>query len=908
MSKMFSFDKEAIRLKRNYGVIRDSGTGMFKSLKGVLFSLVTVILLFTGMESKAQTYYSQGDLPANDPASWNTDPGGTGTSPTGFDGVHTWIIRTGDEMTLSDNWTPGTAGMASVVIDGTLTLSSVHLVTVTGTIAVNGFLVNSGTYLAGSSVTASGGITISGIYNHAMDGGYLPSATWAMGSACLISGWIGTPSLDNSSFDQQFYNFTWNCPAQASNVSFNGYVSSVTGTFYLVQSGINAADNNNPFVITPLGNPTYGNYVQTGGYYRLSDNVEVARTLTVQNDFSISNGEFQQDYTAHGTLIVGGDYSCSGGRHRISWDDENVASSATVNGDFSISGDGIVVVDAFCHLGGILNINGNLTITGGWMHMSFDDQGGTGTVNLNGNLTHTGGYIDAEPGGRGMIVFGGSVPQTYITGGNMAGIINYTVNSGSALTVDGDLSGPGIMTINSDANSSGSLIVNGVSTGNIIYNRQLNPVYYHYYSSPVISATFPTTGTVWAYNEVTGTWDITTVCESGRGYTLQTGISSLSFSGILPSSDIVIAASSPYSDVITGDETNYDSRSFASGRDLDHYGGGGWNLLGNPYPSALRVADFIAANYNDVPAYSNFDPNYVALYLYDGVTFYYVANSTGWPGGAELNEDYIQAGQGFFVLAMNDASTFTFTRSMQGHDTDVPLLKSAKTMDRWPGLQLKVEWEDKKDMTTVVFNNDMTKGLDPGYDVGLMSSAPGIGIYTTLVEDNGVNFARQALPVNGFNQNVVPVGIDFEKGGEVTFSADVEPLRNFKFILEDRETNTFTELNSAGYTVNLPPETYGTGRFFLHVSAGRIPRPKTDNLSLTDIRIWLSGNRSVNIQGALSDNAVCRIYDSRGNKISETRLDDSYLNTVTMQSVIRGIYLVVVTDGTKVHTGKVVLQ
>jgi hypothetical protein len=52
MSKMFSFDKEAIRLKRNYGVIRDSGTGMFKSLKGVLFSLVTVILLFTGMSQK----------------------------------------------------------------------------------------------------------------------------------------------------------------------------------------------------------------------------------------------------------------------------------------------------------------------------------------------------------------------------------------------------------------------------------------------------------------------------------------------------------------------------------------------------------------------------------------------------------------------------------------------------------------------------------------------------------------------------------------------------------------------------------------------------------------------------------------------------------------------------------------
>jgi len=908
MSRASSNITGAIRPELNSGLAGVPGIVQSPALRGILVSIITVMLLFTHLESKAETYYSQGDLPANVPASWNTSPSGGGTSPSGFDGIHTWIIRAGDEMTLSDTWTAGTAGAATVVIDGGLTLSSGYLVTVTGTIAVNGLMSNSGTYLAGSPVTASGGITISGIYEHGIDGGFLPSATWASGSTCLISGWTGSPALGNSSFDQQFYNFTWNCPDQASNVSFDGYVTSVTGTFSLVQSGINTDDNNNPFVITPLANPVYGNYSQAGGYYRLSDNVEVARTLTVVNDFSITNGEFQQDYTAHGTLIVGGDYSCSGGRHRISWDDENNPSTATVNGDFSVSGDGIVVVDAFCHLGGVLNISGNLTVSGGWIHMSFDDQGGTGTINLAGNLSHTAGYIDAEPGGSGMIVFNGTVPQTYTSGGSVAGIINFMVNSGSALTVAGDLPASGTMTINSDAGSSGSLIVNGASTGNIIYNRQLNPVYYHYYSSPVVSATFPTTGTVWAYNEVTGTWDVTTVCESGRGYTLQTGISSLAFSGTLPSSDVIVAASSPYSDVITGDETNYDSRSFAPGRDLDHYGGGGWNLLGNPYPSALRVADFIDANYSAVPEESNFDPNYVALYLYDGVTFYYVANSTGWPGGAELNEDYIQAGQGFFVLAMNDASAFTFTRSMQGHDTDVPLLKSTKTGDRWPGLQLKVESDGKKDMTTVVFGNDMTKGLDPGFDVGLISSAPGLGIYTALVEDNGVNFARQALPVYGFSQNVVPVGIDFEKGGEVVFSADVEPLRNFKFILEDRATSTFTELNSSRYTVSLPPKTYGTGRFFIHVTAGRILRPKTANHNLPDMRIWLSGDRIINIQGDLSGDAICQVFDSRGNKIIETRLDDSFLNRVSVGSGARGVYLVIVKDGIKVHTGKVVLQ
>ncbi len=890
----------------NSAVSRGPVTGSSIALRRTVFLLAAALLFLSRMELRAETYYSQGDLPANVPSSWNTSISGGGSAPTGFAGEHIWIVRYGNNMAVSANWTVGEGGPAIVIIDGSLTIYSDYLVTVTGTVAVNGALVNRGSYLAASAVTATGGITVSGLYEHATDGGYLPSATWAQGSTCLISGWLGSPSLDNASFDQQFFNFTWNCYNQTSNVSFNGHVTSVAGAFSLIQSGINSGDNNNPFVITPFGNPTYGSYFQSGGYYKLSDGVEISRSLIVLNDFSITGGEFQQDYTAPGTLTVGGDYSSSGGRHRISWDDENSASTATVAGDFSLSGDGIVVVNAYCHLGGVLNINGNLTITGGWMHMSFDPLGGAGLVNLSGNLSHTGGYIDAEPGGSGTIVFTGSLPQTYVTGGSLAGNINFTVNSGSALTVNGDLPATGVMTVNSDATASGSLIVTGESTGTITYNRHLNPVNYHYFSSPVVSGTFPTAGTVWEYNEVTGAWDITTECESGRGYTLQTGISSLSFTGIMPATDIIIPVSSPYSDIITGAETNYNSRSFASGRDLDHYGGGGWNLLGNPYPSALRVSDFINANYSSVPANSNFDPNYVALYLYDGVTFYYVANSTGWPGGSELNEDFIQAGQGFFVLAMNDNSEFTFTRSMQGHDTDVPLLKSARQRERWPGLQLKVESEGKVNLTTIVFDNEMTTGLDPGFDVGLYGSGPGVGIYTALVDDNGVNFARQALPINGLTRNMVPVGIDSRKGGEVTFSADIEPLRNFTFTLEDRVANTLTDLSTGSYTVTLPPETYGTDRFFLHISAGRSLRTKPATPGASDLRIWASDNNRVMIQGSVSANAVCQIYDSRGNKVSETRLDDILLNAVTVTSVIRGVYLVKIIDGEKVQTAKIV--
>ena len=76
------------------------------------------------------------------------------------------------------------------------------------------------------------------------------------------------------------------------------------------------------------------------------------------------------------------------------------------------------------------------------------------------------------------------------------------------------------------------------------------------------------------------------------------------------------------------------------------------------------------------------------------------------------------------------------------------MLKSAEVEEPWPGLELKVKYGNKESLTTIVYNNEMTAGLDPGYDVGQFSAGPDVEIYTTLViKDNSVNFARQALPM-----------------------------------------------------------------------------------------------------------------------------------------------------------------
>jgi hypothetical protein len=169
-----------------------------------------------------------------------------------------------------------------------------------------------------------------------------------------------------------------------------------------------------------------------------------------------------------------------------------------------------------------------------------------------------------------------------------------------------------------------------------------------------------------------------------------------------------------------------------------------------------------------------------------------------------------------------------------------------------------------------------------------------------------VNFARQALPLTDCDKNIIPVGIDSEKGGEVIFSAYTVPIGTYKFWLEDRLTGTFTNLNTNTYTVTLPDNTYGTGRFFIIASANSptgIERPQAED---TGMRAWMSNDKLI-IKGKVSDRAICEVYNMGGQKILETRLADGELNAVSLPTGLKGVYLVRVVDGMKVTTRKLAL-
>jgi hypothetical protein len=161
------------------------------------------------------------------------------------------------------------------VIDngGTLTVNAGQILTlnngvatdlaVNGTCSVNGTLINTGTITIAGTVSVNSG----GTYEHAQNGGTIPSATWDSNSSCLVTGITTTLP---SGLNQTFGNFTWDCAGQGGNdldLYTNG-LPTINGDFSVVDTGssgsIRLTRNSDLSLIVG------GSFIQTGGIVNLS--------------------------------------------------------------------------------------------------------------------------------------------------------------------------------------------------------------------------------------------------------------------------------------------------------------------------------------------------------------------------------------------------------------------------------------------------------------------------------------------------------------------------------------------------------------------------------------------------------------------------------------------------------------
>jgi len=326
-----------------------------------------------------------------------------------------------------------------------------------------------------------------------------------------------------------------------------------------------------------------------------------------------------------------------------------------------------------------------------------------------------------------------------------------------------------------------------------------------------------------------------------------------------------------------------------------------YNLLGNPYPSAISADKFLVEN-------EELDG---VVYIWTSATSYigsgnysqsdYIAytrlGTTSSNGISTSFNGNIASGQGFQVKVLTPG-TIEFNNCMRLTNSNTNLYKSASTVvDRY-----KVNMTGSNDVFSQIlvgYTPETTLGYDRMYDAGRNSVST--AQLFTLLDNSTLRLAINARP--SFTQtDVVPVGITKTSTATETFQfslADAEGVFNsgtVQVYLHDKVLNTYHNLSTGNYTLTTN-ETNISNRFELvYQTDGSLSNPEFDAantlVSLNDNVFKVTSSKEI---------ASISIFDIAG------RLMANYnsVNDTTFVSdfnKVQGVYVAKIThtDGTVV--------
>lgn len=323
---------------------------------------------------------------------------------------------------------------------------------------------------------------------------------------------------------------------------------------------------------------------------------------------------------------------------------------------------------------------------------------------------------------------------------------------------------------------------------------------------------------------------------------------------------------------------------------------GNWNLIGNPFPSFLHMTNDAADATNNFLTVNTaaLHDDYQAVYAWDG-SEYDVYNQT------TDNTNYVAPGEGFFVYSVDGGATVSFTEAMQtsgrGSNFNASIARgtSSKAQKRVSvfKLELKDNLKEEIDITKLYFSNEqeVSKGLDPGYDAGKFFEGSDSRIFTRLVnEDKGTDFHIQALPYSDLSDVVVPLGIT-TKSSSLQLSIKENSIDHlYSIYLEDKLNNTIVELDQTIDLDFVDNNSNGLGRFYLHFTKGMIPELPTDG---DDFRIYKVSESEIRLMGSPETIYNAKIYDFSGrltkevnftHKVNINEIDSKGIKILTIES------------------------
>jgi hypothetical protein len=563
-------------------------------------------------------------------------------------------------------------------------------------------------------------------------------------------------------------------------------------------------------------------------------------TLNVGNAFTNTGGTL---VSSGGALTVGGNFAATNGTYTSSSGTVTVAGSFTnTTSTIASTGGTLTVGGSLTNTGGTITGNGGTFAVGG----SFVNANATSTLTLNsgstfnlgGNFTNSGGTVGGS--GTGRLALTGSVTQTI--GGTLSTFPNLTVGSSSAsttgpvnilstggVTLNGNLAiGSGqAFTLLSNANGTAYVANNGgaFATGTATVQRYINTalnagVGYRHYSTPVSGNTvadFTTSGftptvnaaynssptppqvvpfpTVYFYDQ--SRLNLTnTSSEFNKGFASPSAltdalVATVGYTVNIPGTELVDF-------VGTLNTGSYSRIGLARGPQAN----AGWQLLGNPYPTAINY-DVVRANSSGIEG---------ALYVFksDGQ---YTGSYTSYINGiGGTGSNLLPIAQGFFVrVASGQTGTVNFTNAARLNAPNNTLFQRP-TADPRPRLALTLRNAAVANQAIIYFEQGATAGFDATFDAHYLPATHGLDLATDI--------STEALSINGLpvltSATTVPLHLHAAAAG--TYTLAVDELLNlpagYHAYLRDALTGTYTDLvTTPSVSLALAPADAPTGRY-----------------------------------------------------------------------------------------------
>jgi hypothetical protein len=484
-----------------------------------------------------------------------------------------------------------------------------------------------------------------------------------------------------------------------------------------------------------------------------------------------------------------------------------------------------------------------------------------------------------------------------------------TVAANSDLTLSGDFTNNGTVTLNSDSDEFSSIIVGGSSTGDIVYNRYVNTVgsgEWDLIGSPVdglsISGFVTTNSSVLAANGsayAVGYHDNTD--DSWTNYTTSTVGGAGNF-------DIArgyqMATSSGATMAFTGSIATTDQTQSIINNNGNGNGGRRWNLVANPFPSYLNANTNAHASNNFLSVNASvIDSNFLSIYGWDadgsGYTIY---NNTS-------SATYIAPGQAFFVAAASSsAANLSFTEAMQtttGGD-DFINLDPGNTSSEF---SLKFHQGDNLLADTkFYFDYGLNPGLDPGYDAGAYNQT--MALSSRLAEeDQGINMGINAMNIDSFEQTAIALVVNTESGTTFRISMEDSTIpESVDVLLLDTQTQISTNLRDQDFILTPQSDLSGMGRFYLKMGSNSLGG---NDIEESLISIYKPSDRDCIVMEGLSNvqSGHVTLYNIMGQEVIGQNLTPNQstqnIQTIGLDS---GIYIIKLKADNLILTKKLIIK